>query len=162
MSPARFVAQRAAHALLLLLGATVVVFLLVRIIPGDPAEVMLGDRASPEAVRLLRQSLGLDRPLPAQYALYLRRLLQGDLGASIRAGRPVRDLIAERLPATIRLTLAAVLLAVLIGLPVGVLSAARPRSVLEAGAFVLSLLGQAMPAYWLGLILINVFAVQLA
>jgi peptide/nickel transport system permease protein len=161
-SPARFIVQRAAHAALLLLVATVVVFLLVRIIPGDPAEVMLGDRATPEAVRLLRQTLGLDRPLAAQYALYLQRMLGGDLGASIRAGRPVLAVIAERLPATIQLTIAAVALAVLVGLPIGVLSAVRAGSTLEATAFVVSLLGQAMPGYWLGLILINVFAVQLA
>jgi ABC-type dipeptide/oligopeptide/nickel transport system permease component len=157
-----FVARRALHAVVLLAVATLVSFLLVRIIPGDPAEVMLGDRATPEAVRLLRESLGLDRPLLVQYGLYLQRLAHGDLGMSIRAGRPVATIIAERLPATVELATVAAGLAVVVGLPLGVLAGARRSSGLQAAAFAMSLMGQAMPGYWLGLLLINVFAVGLA
>jgi ABC-type dipeptide/oligopeptide/nickel transport system permease component len=123
---------------------------------------MLGDRATPDSVRMLRKSLGLDGPLVVQYTRFIERLLVADLGTSIRAGRPVAEIIAERLPATVELATVSALLALAVGLPVGMLAATRSSSSLRAAAFVLSLLGQAMPGYWLGLLLINVFAVGLA
>ncbi len=162
MNVGPFLVRRVVHSALLLAIATFVVFLLVRIIPGDPAEVMLGDRATPDAVRLLRESLGLDRPMLVQYGLYLQHLLRADLGTSIRAGRPVLEIIVERLPATVELAVVAAALAIALGLPVGMLAGARSSSAVQATAFVVSLLGQAMPGYWLGLLLINVFAVGLA
>lgn len=122
---------------------------------------MLGELATPEAVASLRKSMGLDRALVEQYARYMGRTLQGDLGLSIRARRPVVQVILERAPATVRLTLAAATIATAIGIPVGVLAAARRGSGPETLAFALSLVGQAMPAYWLGLILISVFSVEL-
>jgi peptide/nickel transport system permease protein len=158
---AQFVLQRVLQSVVLLLCATVVVFVLVRIVPADPAQVMLGETATPEAVAALRESLGLDRPLAVQYGLYMRHLLRGDLGLSIRARRPVIDIIRERAGATVELTLAATVLAVGVGIPVGILAAVRRGTVIAAVASGLSLLGQAMPGYWLGLILINVFAVWL-
>jgi peptide/nickel transport system permease protein len=159
---ASFVLRRALQSILLLGGATVVVFLLVRMVPADPAQLMLGESATPEAVASLRRALGLDRPLHEQYVVYLRRLLAGDLGLSIRASRPVLDIIAERAPATVQLAVAATVLAVGLGVPVGILAAVRRGSVSAATAFVLSLVGQAIPGYWLGLILMHVFSVQLA
>jgi peptide/nickel transport system permease protein len=158
---AQYVLRRVLQSVVLLLCATVVVFLLVRAVPADPAQVMLGETATPEAVAALRESLGLDRPLPVQYARYMQHLLHGDLGLSIRARRPVLDIIRERAGATVELTLAAAALAVGVGIPVGILAAVRRGTVIAAMASALSLLGQAMPGYWLGLILINVFAVWL-
>lgn len=157
----RFVIGRAVQAVVLLLAATFVVFMFLHIIPADPAEIMLGDMATPEAVAELRQTLGLDRPLLAQYLTYLARLAEGDLGLSIRARRPVAEVIKERLLPTVQLATMATVLAVAVGVPVGLLAAVRRGSVIETGAFAFSLLGQAMPGYWLGLILITVFAVQL-
>lgn len=157
----RYIVGRALHSGILLLAATLAVFLLLHIVPGDPAETMLGETATPEAVASLRRSLGLDRPLHMQYFSYLLRLTHGDLGLSIRARRPVLDVIMERVPATVELTVTAVLLALSVGIPVGVLSAVRRGSFLETLAFALSLVGQSMPGYWLGLLLINIFAVGL-
>jgi peptide/nickel transport system permease protein len=157
-----FVLRRALQSIVLLLCATAAVFLLVRIIPADPAQAMLGETATPAAVATLREALGLDRPLHVQYLTYLRRLVEGDLGTSIRASRPVLDIIAERASATIRLTLAATVLSVGIGVPVGILAAVKRGSLVSATAFALSLFGQAVPGYWLGLILMNLFAVRLA
>jgi peptide/nickel transport system permease protein len=157
----RFVLERAAHSVVLFLAASLVVFLLLHIVPGDPAEMMLGERATPEAVAALREALGLDRPLHVQYVSYLGRLFHGDLGLSIRARRPVLEVIAERAAATGKLALAAALIAVAVGIPVGGLAAVRRGAFLETAAFGLSLVGQSMPGYWLGLILINIFAVGL-
>lgn len=157
----QFIGERALHSAVLMVGATLVVFVLLHLIPGDPAQVMLGEMASPQAVQELRQALGLNRPLPVQYAEYVNRLLHGDLGLSIQARRPVLDVVAERVPLTVELAAAATVLAVGVGVPVGVLAALRRRAVLTTTAFVLSLFGQAMPGYWLGLLLINVFSVQL-
>ena len=159
---AEFVLRRALQSVVLLLCATVVVFLLVRTVPADPAQMMLGETATPDAVAALREALGLDRPLIVQYGRYMEHLLRGDLGLSIRARRPVLDIIRERAGATVELTLAATVLAVGIGIPVGMLAAVRRGTVVAGLASGLSLLGQAMPGYWLGLILINVFAVRLA
>lgn len=157
----RFLAKRLGGALVLLIGTTIVVFLLLHIVPGDPAEVMLGETATPAAVAQLRHVLKLDRPLTEQYLTYMGQLAHGDLGTSIRAGAPVLQVIGVRLPATLELAFAATLIAVGVGIPVGVLSAVRRGSLTDTTAFVISLVGQAMPGYWLGLILITVFSVWL-
>jgi len=157
----RFLLKRIGGSFVLLIGTTIVVFLLLHIVPGDPAEVMLGETATPAAVAQLRHALKLDRPLPEQYANYMMQLAHGDLGTSIRAGEPVVTVIAARLPATVELASAATLVAVATGIPVGVLSAVRRGSFTDTAAFVASLVGQAMPGYWLGLILISIFSVWL-
>jgi len=157
----RFLLKRLGGAFVLLIGTTIVVFLLLHIVPGDPAEVMLGETATPVAVAQLRHALKLDRPLPEQYVNYMSQLVHGDLGTSIRAGAPVLDVIGVRLPATLELASAATLIAVGVGIPVGVLSAVRRGGLTDTVAFVVSLVGQAMPGYWLGLILITVFSVWL-
>ena len=156
-----YAVRRSAESLLLVWLVTVVVFALLHLTPGDPASVMLGENATPEQVTALRRSLGLDEPLPVQYARFLGRAVRGDLGTSIRAQRPALDVVLERLPATGVLTAGAFAFAVVIGMPVGVLSAVKRLSLWDHGSMALALLGQSMPGFWLGLVLITVFAVHL-
>jgi len=153
--------QRLAQSLVVLLGASLIVFILLRVAPGDPATLLLGEQATPDAVRELRTTLGLDQPLFTQYVKFLERIVVGDLGTSIRAQRPVLDMLLERVPATVELTALAILVAVLIGIPIGVISAARPGSVLDESSLLFGLLAQSIPGFWLGLMMISVFAVQL-
>ncbi len=158
---ARYILQRTAQSTVVVFAVTVVVFLLLRLTPGDPAQVMLGDMATPEAIANLRRALELDRPLPVQYLAYMKRVLRGDFGLSLRAQRPVVEVVLERVPATLKLSVAASTLALVVGIPVGILAALKRGSLFESTGFALSLLGQAMPGYWLGLLLINVFSVGL-
>lgn len=151
--------QRVLQAIPLLFLVSLVVFLLIHITPGDPVRVMLGERASNEQVVEIRKSLGLDRSLPEQYVRFVAKALQGDLGMSIRAVRPTTELIALALPATLELSAAALFLAIVIGIPVGILAGLRPGGLFDNLALFLALLGQSVPAFWLGLTLISVFAV---
>jgi peptide/nickel transport system permease protein len=144
-----------------LLGVSLLAFLLVHFVPGDPAAVMLGERATPEAIEELRHELGLDRPLPVQYGVFLGRLLQGDLGRSIKTRERIVIEIGDRFPATFELATAAMLLAVLIGVPAGVLAARRRGSWWDAVVMSGSLLGVSMPIFWLGLLLLLGFSVNL-
>lgn len=157
MNPLRRLAGTAGTVLAVL----VTVFLLVRVLPGDPVEVLLGERASGADRAALRVSLGLDRPLPAQLGEYLRALARLDLGRSLRHHAPVTDLIAARLPATLELTAAALGLAVALALPLGVLMAVRRHAAggRLAGAF--TLLALALPGFWFGPLLVLLFAVWL-
>src|SRR5437868_4439141 len=153
--------RRLTLAIPLLVGASLIVFLLVRLAPGDPALVMLGDKATPERVAQLHAHLGLDRPLPEQYVLFVLRALRGDLGDSIIAERPVMELVGFALPATLELASAALFVAVAISLPVGVAAAMRRGSWFDHGALAIALLGQSIPSYWLGLSLISLVALRL-
>ncbi len=137
------------------------VFLIIHLIPGDPIDVMLGETASAVDRQDLRHQLGLDRPLWQQYVTFLQRLLRGDLGHSLHNRRPVSTLIAERLPATAGLAGAALLLAVVLAIPLGIVAALRPYSLLDMASMLLALLGVSMPNFWLGPLLILLFAVQL-
>ena len=150
----RYLVRRLFQALLILILVSITVFLLIHIVPGDPARIMLGDRAREVDVEVLREQLGLDQPLPTQYATFVSDLLRGDFGDSIRAQRPTLTLIAEAVPATVQLTGAALLLAFGVGIPVGVLSAIKRGSLLDKASLILALLGQSIPAFWLGLVLI--------
>ena len=143
------------------LAVLVTVFLLVRVLPGDPVEVLLGERASGADRAAMRAQLGLDRPLPAQLGDFLRGLARLDLGQSLRHHVPVTDLIAARLPATLELAAAALVLAVVLALPLGVQLAVRRDAVSGrlAGAF--TLLGLALPGFWFGPLLVLLFAVWL-
>jgi peptide/nickel transport system permease protein len=132
--------------------------LTVEMLPGDPVAMMLGDNAAPEQVAALRARLGLDQPLPVRYLAYLGRLAQGDLGRSIRQGRPVLDEIAEVWPQTLQLTLAAMALAVTAGILVGVISAVKPYGWLDAAVRLGSLFGLSMPIFWTGLVMVYVFS----
>lgn len=157
MNPLRRVAGTAGTVLAVL----VTVFLLVRVLPGDPVEVLLGERASGADRAALRASLGLDRPLPAQLGAYLRALARCDLGQSLRHHAPVTNLIAARLPATLELTAAALALAVALALPLGVLMAVRRDAANGRLAGALTLLALALPGFWFGPLLVLLFAVHL-
>lgn len=137
------------------------VFLFLHLIPGDPATIMLGDRASADQVETLRERMGLNEPLPLQYVTFLGNLLRLDLGRSIFTGFPIIEEIKIRWPATFELSLAAMLLAIALGIPLGVLAAVRKNSILDNVLMTGSLLGVSMPVYWLGLLLVYLFAVNL-
>jgi ABC-type dipeptide/oligopeptide/nickel transport system permease component len=158
----RLIARRLAISLPVLFGVTVLVFLILHLIPGDPAQIMLfGSRPTPQQVQQLRVQLGLDQPLPAQYGLYLERIVHGDFGQSFITGRPIVEEIAARLPDTLQLTLAAMLVAVLIGMPIGIVGGVRPGSWADRLGSGFAVLGVAVPYFWFALILILVFAVDL-
>ncbi|MCU0834212.1 MAG: ABC transporter permease [Chromatiaceae bacterium] len=154
-------AARTASAALVILGVGSLVFLLIHLVPGDPVEAMLGEGARAADREVLRAALGLDRPLAEQYLGYLARTASLDLGQSFAYQRPVADLLAERIPATLELALAALTLALLLALPLGVLAARHRGGALDTGAMGFSLLGAAIPNFWLGPVLILVFSLWL-
>jgi peptide/nickel transport system permease protein len=143
-----------------LLGISILVFAFVRAIPGDPARVMLGERATEEAVQQIREDMGLNRPLPEQYLKYMGGLLRGDLGTSIFSQIPVADDMKRRFPATLELSLAAMLFALLIGVPLGILAAVRRNSAVDNVAMAIALVGVSMPVFWLGMILKFIFSIS--
>lgn len=140
---------------------SILVFLAMRVLPGDPAQVMLGMEAEPGTLARLRQDLGLDRPLPVQYAAWARGLLTGDLGESLQYGVPIGELVASRLAVTVPLAGLAIAIAVLIGIPLGLFAATHQGRLGDYGVMLLSQVGLAVPAFWLGILLILVFAVRL-
>ncbi|MFN2426836.1 MAG: ABC transporter permease [Candidatus Binatia bacterium] len=144
-----------------MLAAASLVFLLLHVVPGDPVDVMLGESAAPAAREELRGRLGLDRPLAVQYAAYLADTVRGDLGESIRSGRPVARMVAERLPATAALAVAACVIAAAIGIPLGALAAFYRGSRVDRLALAVSLGAVATPSFWLGPMLVLLFSVQL-
>jgi peptide/nickel transport system permease protein len=144
-----------------LLGVSIVVFFMVRAIPGDPAQIMLGQQATQEQVQQVRESMGLDKPIFVQYGLFLKDAIRGDLGDSIVTGRPVTTELMVRLPATFELAAFAMLIAILVGVPVGVISAVRQYSLLDKTTSVLALTGISMPIFWLAMILVVIFGVNL-
>jgi peptide/nickel transport system permease protein len=153
--------QRALLAVPVALGVAVLAFFSLHLLPGDPVQIMLGDtNASLALVRSVQHELHLDQPLYVQLALFFGQLARGDLGSSIVQHRAVAAIIAEALPATIELTLAAIVIAVLIALPLGLASAIKPGSWVDRAVLSTSLLGASMPAFWFGLLLILFFAVD--
>lgn len=144
-----------------LFGVSIIVFSIVRAIPGDPARTILGTKASPEAIENLRESLGLDKPFFVQYGTYIKDLFAGDLGTSIRTNTPINEEIWQALFATAELTVVAMIFAIVIGLNVGVLSAWFRNSWFDYIVMVLALIGISMPVFWLGLVLQYQFAVDL-
>src|SRR5262249_34230291 len=153
----RHIARRSLHSLLLLLGVSLVVFLLLHVVPGDPAQLLLGDQATPQRVAEVRRALGLDRPLAEQYWRFVAPGARGDFGQSIRAMRPVLPYVLDRVPATLELSLCALLLAAGLGIPLGVLAAVRRYSAWDRLSLNVALLAQSAPSFWIGLILIAVF-----
>lgn len=155
-------ARRLTIAVPVLFGVTILVFLILHLIPGDPAQILLfGSRPTPQQIAQLRSQLGLDQPLPVQYLLYLGRLAHGDMGQSFITNRPVAEEIAQRLPDTLELTFAAMLVAVLIGMPVGILGGVRPGSWADRLSSGFAVLGVAVPYFWFAVVLVLVFAVDL-
>lgn len=157
----RFLARRVALTIPVLLGVATLVFSLIHLIPGDPAQAMLGESASPEDVADLRSRLGLDRPLLQQYGTFLRDAAHGDLGRSLRTSQPVTAAILERMPATIELAAAAMLVAVGFAIPLGIAAAVWRGTPVDHAATTVSLLGISIPNFWLGPLLAIVFSVEL-
>lgn len=173
----RYVIRRLMQLIPTLLGVAFVIFMFQRLIPGDPAVAMLGEHAAEENVQRIREQLGLNRPLfldtealregdlnrffDSQFIRYISRVVQGDLGTSIHRRIPVAETLAQRFPATVELALLSMLVAILIGVPVGIISAARRNSMLDSVSMVGSLVGVSMPIFWLGLMEIMLFAVFL-
>ncbi len=152
-----YILKRLLYLTPVLIGVTLLVFIISHAIPGDPARMMAGQRASREAVENLRRSMGLDRPLPEQYLLYLAGLFRGDLGRSIRNQRPVTDDLKDFFPATLELTLASMVLCLCIGLPLGIISAVWRNRPIDHVSRVFSVFGVSMPVFWLGLMLLLLF-----
>jgi peptide/nickel transport system permease protein len=146
--------------LLILVLMSVVVFSFLHLTPGDPVEAMLGSEVDQATKDGLRHALGLDRPLPVQYGMWMSRALRGDLGASIQMHQRVSTLLAEKLPVTIELTAAASVVGLLIALPAGVLAAVRRNSAVDLGAMGIALAGVSVPSFWLGVMLILLFALH--
>lgn len=157
----RYLVRRILLTIPVLLGVATLVFSLIHLVPGDPAQAMLGDGASPQDIADLRVSLGLDRPLFDQYVTFLRQALTGDLGQSFRTGQPVTTMIVERLPATAELAIAAMIVAILIAIPLGVIAAVWRGTAVDYGAMTFALAGVSVPNFWLGPLLAIVFAVEL-
>jgi len=156
-----FILRRVALAIPTLLGVLVVAFLLLQVAPGDPVEAMVGEHADPATVARIRQQLHLDDPLAKRFVLYVAGIARGDLGRSYVTNRPVAQDVRERFPKTLELAGAAMLLAVLIGISLGVISARRPGGWADRVAIGISYLGVSFPVYWVGLLLILLFAVTL-
>jgi ABC-type dipeptide/oligopeptide/nickel transport system permease component len=156
-----YLASRLAQTLPVLLAVSILVFGMSHLVPGDPTSVMLGDRATSADVARLHAELGLDRPLPAQYLDFLGHSVRGDLGTSIRTGRPVLEEISEQLPATLTLTVSASVLAALVGVLAGTSAALRRGGLVDRLLTGLVLVGTSMPTFFSGLLLITVFSLDL-
>lgn len=157
----RYLLSRLLAVIPTLFGVAVIVFALIRLIPGDPAEVMLGGFATPQRAAEFRHHLGLDRPIPVQFGIWLQDLLSGNLGRSILSTHPVRQEIWSRVPATLELTVVAISFALLCGITLGIVSATARNSSWDLGATIMSILGMSAPIFWLGLMLLYVFGVWL-
>jgi len=159
----RFLSTRILMGALTIWITTVLVTLLIHAVPGDPVQIMYAQSQSttPEQIEEVRRSLGLDRPIPVQYAMFMERLVQGDLGKTIRGGQPVLDVIMQRLPNTLVPACAAMFIAVLIGVPIGFLAAYRKGSLTDITLMIIAIAGISMPHFWLGLMLLFYFAVEL-
>ena len=157
----RYLIRRLLLTIPVLLGVATLVFALIHFIPGDPAQAMLGEGATPEEVHQLRERLGLNRPLIVQYGSFLRGLVRGDLGVSLRNDQPVTRQILERMPATAELAFASMTVAVLIAVPLGIVAAVWHGTAIDFSAMTLSLVGISVPNFWLGPLLAIIFAVEL-
>lgn len=161
MTLLNFILRRLLAAIPTLLILSIFVFLLLKLLPGDPAIALAGEDQDPAVIESIRVRYGLDQPLPVQYATWLGNILQGDFGTSIRTKLPIGATLAERLPVTLQLSLQAMLLAVLIGVPAGVYAAIRRGSIADVAVTTLGLAGLSVPSFWLGIMLILGFAVSL-
>ena len=153
----KYVARRLLQILPVLLGVSLLVFVAMHLIPGDVAQLLLGEKGSEQELQRLRHQLGLDQPIYVQYLRFLAGVVQGDLGDSIRTRQPVIWEIGQALPVTIELSLAALTFAILLGLLIGIVTARRPHSALDTGAMVFVLIGVSMPVFWTGILLLLTF-----
>jgi peptide/nickel transport system permease protein len=157
----KYLLRRILSSLPVLFGVVIVTFALARLIPGDPCTAQLGEKATPTICAKFNADKGLDKPVVVQLGIFIRDVLSGDLGSSIRFGRPITQLIVERLPVTIELGLVALLIAVALGIPAGIISALRRNSAVDIGTMIGANIGVSMPVFWLGLMLAYVFALLL-
>lgn len=158
----KYIIRRLLLLIPVLLGVTFIVFTMLYITPGDPAKMVLGDTATPEAIEQYREEQGLNDPFLVQYGNYMRKLIfHGDIGTSYATRRPVIQEIAQCFPATVKLACSAMVVAICLGIPIGILSAVRQYSIFDMITMVFALIGISMPVFWLGLLLILLFAVQL-
>ena len=157
----QYIVRRLISTIPVLFGISLMLFFLLRALPGDPAQVIAGELATQEEVELIRQQLGLDEPVYVQYAMFLSRIVRFDLGTSTRTQYPVTQEIAPRLLNTVILAVAATILACLLGIPAGIVSAVKPYTIMDMVVTALALFGMSMPAFWLGLMLIIIFSVKL-
>ncbi|HMK09901.1 MAG TPA: ABC transporter permease [Anaerolineales bacterium] len=153
--------RRVLASIPVLLGILIVVFLLARLIPGDPCKAILGEKATADACARFSQANGLDKPITTQFLIYMGKVLHGDFGRSILRNRPVAIVLVESLPTTIELSLSALLIAVVVGIPLGIISAVKHNSAADVGTMVGANIGVSMPVFWLGLMLAYLFAVVL-
>ena len=158
---ATYILRRLLLSIPVLIGVSFIVFGSIRWVPGDPAVALAGELASPALIARVRADLGLDQPLIVQYLRYSGRVLQGDMGRSVKSGLPVAQELAHRLPNTLKLAGASLVLSALVGIPIGVFSATRPNSWFDGGSMTFALLGISMPIFWLGLMLMILFAAVL-
>ncbi|AST93884.1 glutathione ABC transporter permease GsiC [Sutcliffiella cohnii] len=157
----KYILRRIINMIPTLLIVAIIVFLITRMIPGDPAAVMLGPQASVQEIEALTEQLGLNEPLYVQFFDYIKNLLKGDLGNSLAYNQPVIDLIKDRFPNTVVLAISALLIAIMIGVPAGMIAATRQNSLLDYAVTTVSLIGVSMPVFWLGVMLVLFFSVNL-
>ena len=157
----RYIIRRLLMLIPVILGVTFIVFFILNLSPGDPAAIILGDQASAEALEMKREELGLNDPLLVRYGNYMLGLVQGDLGVSYKNNLDVWDQVIERFPNTLILAVAGILIALLIGIPTGITSALKQYSAMDNISMIIALIGVSMPVFWLGLMLVIVFALNL-
>lgn len=157
----RFILKRLVQIIPVIIGVSLVVFLIMQMVPGDPAAVLAGEGASKETVEQYREDLGLNRPVVVQYFSYITNVFQGDLGHSLKNNQPVLDEILLRLPITIELAFYSILVTIVLGMLAGIISAVKPYSLTDIGVTIISLLGISLPSFWMGLLFMYVFSVKL-
>lgn len=157
----QYIIRRLIAAIPVVVGVLIVTFALARAIPGDPCTAALGEKATPEVCAQFIKDKGLDKPIPTQFGIYARDILHGEFGESIRFKRPITQILIERLPVTLELGMAALIFALLIGIPLGVISAMRRNSAVDVLTMIGANIGVSMPVFWLGLMLAYVFALLL-
>jgi len=156
-----FLPRRLAQLIPTLFLVSVIIFLLQQLLPGDPARVMAGEEADPAVIEQIRKQYRLDQPLPIQYLYWIKGVVSGDLGESMRIKKPVAELVREKLPVTLQLATMAMLFALLIGIPAGILSAVKKNTAWDWGANLFALWGLSTPNFWLGILMIFLFSVKL-
>ena len=157
----QYALRRLLAAIPVIVGVLIVTFVLARAIPGEPCTAMFGEKATPEICEIFNREKGLDKPLSTQFMIFARDMVTGDFGESIRFKRPVSDILIERLPLTIELGIAALTIAVLVGIPLGIISSTRRNSIVDVTTMIGANIGVSMPVFWLGLMLAYVFALLL-
>ena len=157
----KYIGRRILAMIPVVIGITFLVFMIMQLAPGDPAKLILGDNAPPEAVEALREEMGLNDPLLVQYGRYMINLLHGDMGTSYVNNRPVTEEVFSRVPATFKLAAVSAIVSIIIAIPLGILAAIKQNTLIDHASMVLSLVGISMPAFWLALMLMLVFSLRL-